>query len=262
MVDVRKSLIALAISPLTVPSSTPVSSAVPMFRIEGDDFTQTDAATAGARCMFKSECADVYASKDYKKFYLATENERGAMSNMPIKAEDYGAFYKRMGCLTPPGVKVSSSDQKTETDGTFKQGTFTFACDEGYEITGTGVYYSSLTCNRDGRVTYPLNRSCVSAAPVQPKQSALTDYAVPPPLGIPTYASQAKNGDSLPSGLNATPPATVTQHVDVNPISGVRPFAVPSSVAASSPSINFDFERMQQSVSPRRFNGTLARASV
>ena len=83
----RKRLAEEALSPLKATHSSAA-----LFRLENDYYTQTDAYTAKKRCIYNPYCAGVYASSDYTKFYLATENP-----NMtPILGTDteYGAFYK------------------------------------------------------------------------------------------------------------------------------------------------------------------------
>jgi hypothetical protein len=89
----RKRLAEEALSPLKATHSSAV-----LFRLEDDYYTQTDAATAKSRCIFKSDdCAGVYASSDYTKFYLATEKQQNpnmAASRTPILGTEYGAFYK------------------------------------------------------------------------------------------------------------------------------------------------------------------------
>lgn len=280
MVDVLKSRIALAISPMgfTETPVTQVLSAVPMFRLEADYFTQTDAATAGARCRFKQKCAGVYASKDYTTFYLATEDDRLASLPAPINAGEYGAFYKynrsdqaqanaqiraqvqahahahdqAQGCITPQGVYVTPSVKNA--DGTIKQGKFTFKCEDGYKITGTGLYYSSLTCEADGSVTYPLARSCVSAlphpatvvppitnpdgVPAQPKQSAHADYAVPPPLGTATVADEPEVLDANTAVAIGSAIGQINLHNELSGLSRLKATPPDATSSESSPYIS------------------------
>jgi hypothetical protein len=108
----RKRVAALAMSPF---KETKLSAA--LFRLDVENSSsQTDAATAKEKCEIFHECAGVYASSDYTKFYLATENSYMA-SRKRIEATDteYGAFYKLErvktpnSLVTPPQLGIPSN---------------------------------------------------------------------------------------------------------------------------------------------------------
>ena len=126
------------------------------------------------------------------------------------------------GCITPPGVDVNPSDKNA--DGTIKQGVFTFTCEDGYKMTGTGLYYSSLTCKADGSVTYPLERSCTSTF-TMPVDSLNFGYA------FPNLEQLASPAPSVVTGQTATV-QSVTQVTQ--PASGTLSMPSPSPTSVLS----------------------------